>query len=40
MALPSVKTADSFNAAGLSMMFVGSLAVAVFLFLKKKELVK
>ena len=40
MALPSVKTADTFNAVGLSMMFVGGLAVAVFLFLKKKELVK
>lgn len=40
MALPSVKTGDTFNAVGLSMMFVGSLAVAVFLFLKKKELVK
>ena len=40
MALPSVKTGDTFNAAGLAMMFVGGLAVAVFLFLKKKELVK
>ena len=40
MALPSVKTGDTFNAVGLSMMFVGGLAVAVFLFLKKKELVK
>ena len=40
MALPSVKTADSFNAVGLSMMVVGGLAVAVFLFLKKRELVK
>ena len=40
MALPSVKTGDTFNAAGLSMMFVGSLAIAVFLFLKKRELVK
>ena len=40
MALPSVKTADSFNVVGLSMMFVGGLAVAVFLFLKKRELVK
>ena len=40
MALPSVKTGDTFNAVGLSMMFVGGLAVAVFLFLKKKELMK
>ena len=40
MALPSVKTGDKFNAVGLSMMFVGGLAVAVFLFLKKKELAK
>ena len=40
MALPSVKTGDTFNAAGLAMMFVGGLAAAVFLFLKKKELVK
>jgi len=40
MALPSVKTGDTFNAAGLSMMFVGGLAIAVFLFLKKRELVK
>lgn len=40
MALPSVKTGDTFNAVGLSMMFVGGLAVAVFLFLKKKELEK
>ena len=40
-ALPAiVKTGDTFNAVGLSMMFVGGLAVAVFLFLKKKELVK
>ena len=40
-ALPAiVKTADTFNAVGLSMMFVGGLAVAVFLFLKKKELAK
>lgn len=37
MALPSVKTGDTFNAVGLSMMFVGGLAVAVFLFLKKKQ---
>lgn len=37
MALPSVKTGDTFNAVGLSMMFVGGLAVAVFLFLKKKN---
>ena len=40
MALPSVKTGDTFNAVGLSMMVVGGLAVAVFLFLKKRELVK
>ena len=40
MALPSVKTGDTFNAVGLSMMFVGGLVVAVFLFLKKRELVK
>ena len=40
MALPSVKTGDTFNAVGLSMMFVGGLAIAVFLFLKKKELAK
>ena len=40
MALPSVKTGDTFNAVGLSMMCVGGLVVAVFLFLKKKELVK
>lgn len=39
-ALPSVKTGDTFHAVGLSMMFVGGLAVAVFLFLKKRELVK
>ena len=39
-ALPSVKTGDTFNAVGLSMMLLGGLAVAVFLFLKKKELVK
>ena len=37
MALPSVKTGDTFNAVGLSMMFVGGLAAAVFLFLKKKQ---
>ena len=37
MALPSVKTGDTFNAVGLSMMLVGGLAVAVFLFLKKKQ---
>lgn len=37
-ALPAiVKTGDTFNAVGLSMMFVGGLAVAVFLFLKKKQ---
>lgn len=40
MALPSVKTGDTFNAVGLSMMFVGGLAAAVILFLKKRELVK
>ena len=40
MALPSVKTGDTFNVVGLSMMFVGGLAAAVFLFLKKKKLVK
>lgn len=40
MALPSVKTGDTFNVVGLSMMFVGGLAAAVFLFLKKRELVK
>lgn len=40
MALPTVKTGDTFNAVGLSMMFVGGLAIAVFLFLKKKELAK
>lgn len=40
MALPSVKTGDTFNAVGLSMMFVGGLAAALFLFLKKKKLVK
>lgn len=37
MALPSVKTGDTFNAVGFAMMFVGGLAVAVFLFLKKKQ---
>ena len=40
MALPSVKTGDTFNAVGLSMMFVGGLVAAVILFLKKRELVK
>ena len=41
MALPAiVKTGDTFNAVGLSMMFVGGLAAALLLFLKKKELVK
>ncbi|MBF1095090.1 MAG: hypothetical protein HXL48_00715 [Solobacterium sp.] len=40
MALPSVKTGDTFNAVGLSMMVVGGLAAAVILFLKKRELVK
>ena len=40
-ALPAiVKTGDTFNAVGLSVMFVGGLAAALFLFLKKKELVK
>lgn len=40
-ALPAiVKTADTFNAVGLSMMFVGGLAAAVFLFLKKKQFVE
>lgn len=37
MALPSVKTGDKFNAVGLSMMCVGGLVVAVFLFLKRKN---
>ena len=40
MALPSVKTGDTFNAALFACMLIGSLGVAVFLFLKKKELVK
>ena len=40
MALPSVKTGDTFNAVGLSMMVVGGLAAAVFLFLKKKQFVE
>ena len=40
MALPSVKTGDSFNAALFACMLIGSLGAAVFLFLKKKELVK
>lgn len=40
MALPSVKTGDTFNAALLACMLIGSLGVAVFLFLKKKELMK
>ena len=40
-ALPAiVKTADTFNAVGLSMMVVGGLAAAVFLFLKKKQFVE
>lgn len=40
-ALPAiVKTGDTFNAVGLSVMFVGGLAVAVFLFLKKREFAK
>ena len=40
MALPSVKTGDTFNAALFACMLIGSLGAAVFLFLKKKELVK
>ena len=40
MALPSVKTGDTFNAALFACMLIGSLGTAVFLFLKKKELVK
>ena len=40
MALPSVKTGDTFNAALFACMLIGSLGVAVFLFLKKKELMK
>ena len=40
MALPSVKTGDTFNAALFACMLIGSLVAAVFLFLKKKELVK
>lgn len=40
MALPSVKTGDTFNAALFACMLIGSLSGAVFLFLKKKELVK
>ena len=40
MALPSVKTGDTFNAALFACMLIGSLGVAVFLFLKKRELVK
>lgn len=40
-ALPAiVKTGDTFNAVGLSVMIVGGLAAALFLFLKKRELVK
>ena len=39
-ALPSVKTGDTFNAALFACMLIGSLGAAVFLFLKKKELVK
>ena len=40
-ALPAiVKTADTFNAALFACMLIGSLGAAVFLFLKKKELVK
>ena len=40
MALPSVKTGDTFNAALFACMLIGSLGAAVFLFFKKKELVK
>ena len=40
MALPSVKTGDTFNAALFACMLIGSLGAAVFLFLKKKELIK
>ena len=40
MALPSVKTGDTFNAALFACMLIGSLGAAVFLFLKKKELMK
>ena len=40
MASPSVKTGDTFNAALFACMLIGSLGAAVFLFLKKKELVK
>ena len=40
MALPSVKTGDTFNAALFACMLIGSLSAAGFLFLKKKELVK
>ena len=40
MALPSVKTGDTLNAALFACMLIGSLGAAVFLFLKKKELVK
>ena len=40
MALPSVKTGDTFNVALFACMLIGSLGAAVFLFLKKKELVK
>ena len=40
-ALPAiVKTGDTFNAALFACMLIGSLGAAVFLFLKKKELVK
>lgn len=39
-ALPSVKTGDTFNAALFACMLIGSLGAAVFLFLKKKKLVK
>lgn len=37
LALPSVKTADTFNAAGFLMMFVGSMLAAVFFYIKKKQ---
>ncbi|BET21948.1 SpaA isopeptide-forming pilin-related protein [Solobacterium moorei] len=39
-ALPAVKTGDTFNAALFACMLIGSLGAAVFLFLKKKELMK
>ena len=39
-ALPSVKTGDTFNAVLFVVLLIGSLGAAVFLFFKKKELVK